>query len=278
MSDNQRLREDLEAGTETRYEGKKVLDANGDDMGVVIDHSETERYLVVEKGTFFTKDLYIPYDNITTMDSQGVHLNLGKDDFNDKKWQDAPDHSSTPTSYAPSALGGQDQQAATGATMTAQAPPPRAQEVQTAQPMQAPRSAQAPRTTDTGDVRVPVYEEELVAGKREEELGRVRVHKEVETEQESIPVTLRREEITVERVPVNQDIDAGATRDAFQGADIEVLVMGEEAVAGKQVREAEEVRLRKQEVTEQEQVSGTVRREQVVVDGEDAEGRTIRPS
>jgi uncharacterized protein (TIGR02271 family) len=277
MSDNQRLREDLEAGTETRYEGKKVLDANGDDMGVVIDHSETERYLVVEKGTFFTKDLYIPYDNITTMDSQGVHLNLGKDDFNDKKWQDAPDHSSTPTSYAPSASDGQDQQAATGATMTAQVPP-RVQEVQTAQPMQAPQSAQAPRTTDTGDVRVPVYEEELVAGKREEELGRVRVHKEVETEQESIPVTLRREEITVERVPVNQDIDAGATRDAFQGADIEVPVMGEEAVAGKQVREVEELRLRKQEVTEQEQVSGTVRREQVVVDGEDAEGLTIRPS
>lgn len=48
MSDNQRLREELEAGIETHYEGKKVYDADGEDIGVVIDHSEAKRYLVNE--------------------------------------------------------------------------------------------------------------------------------------------------------------------------------------------------------------------------------------
>ncbi len=124
-------------------------------------------------------------------------------------------------------------------------------------------------TSATGDIVVPEYEEELVAGTRQEQVGDVHLRKDVVTEQESVPVTLRHEEVTVERVPVDQAVDLGTTREAFQGADIDVPVMGEEAVVGKQVRETEEVRLRKQATTEQQQVSGTVRKERVVVDGTD---------
>jgi len=107
-----------------------------------------------------------------------------------------------------------------------------------------------------------------VAGTREEEHGRVHLHKEVTAEQESIPVTLRREQVTVERVPVDQNtMDPNAVTDAFKNADIDVPVMGEEVVAGKQVREVEEVRLRKDAMQTQEQVTDTVRKERVVVDG-----------
>jgi len=136
------------------------------------------------------------------------------------------------------------------------------------QPMQPAQSStvQTAQTTNANDVRVPVYEEELVASKRAEEVGHVHLHKEVTTEQASIPVTLEREQVTVERVPVNQTVDLSGAQGAFQGTDIDVPVMGEEAVVGKTTREVEEVRLRKQEVTEQQQVSDTVRRERVVVD------------
>ncbi len=140
---------------------------------------------------------------------------------------------------------------------------------QPVQPVQPVQQVQATTQTNTNDVRVPVYEEELVAGKRAEELGRVHLHKEVITEQESIPVTLRREEVTVERVPVTGNVDAATLQNAFQNEDIEVPVMGEEAVVGKTAREVEEVRLSKQEVQEQQQVTGTVRKERVVVDGVD---------
>jgi len=145
-----------------------------------------------------------------------------------------------------------------------------AQTVQTTQTVQPVQQVQATtQTTDTNDIRVPVYEEELVAGKRAEEVGRVHLHKEVVSEQETVPVTLRREEVTVERVPVTGNVDANAMQGAFQGADIDVPVMGEEAVVAKRAHEVEEVRLRKQEVSETEQVTDTVRRERVVVDGVD---------
>jgi uncharacterized protein (TIGR02271 family) len=146
-----------------------------------------------------------------------------------------------------------------------------AQPVQTVQ-QSAPATTQ---TTDTNDIRVPVYEEELVVGKRQEEEGRVHLHKEVTSEQETVPVTLRREEVTVERVPFTGTVDPNAARDAFQGQDIDVPVMGEEAVVGKQAHEVEEVRLRKQTTEQQQQVSDTVRRERVVVDGVDQQQNVI---
>ncbi len=274
MSDNQRLRKELEAGIQTHPEGQTVLDSNGEKLGTVIDHNEPNQYLVVEKGAFFTKDLYIPYSSVTGTDDQGIRVNIAKGDFDEKEFQRPPDESATPTASAPSgagsALSGQDDMAGS-ATMTAgamdDAPP-----VQTAR-VQERQAAPPVQQTDTDDeIRVPVYEEELVAGKREEEIGQVHLRKEVETAQETVPVTLRREEVTVDRVPVNQDIDPNAATDAFKNADIDVPVMGEEAIVGKQVHEVEEVRLHKQGVTAQEQVSGTVRRERVVVDGEGAQG------
>ncbi len=86
------------------------------------------------------------------------------------------------------------------------------------------------------------------------------------TEQQSVPVTLRHEEVTVERVPFTGDVDPNATQHAFQGQDIDVPLMGEQAVAGKTVREVEEVRLHKDTTQEQEQVTDTVRKERVTVD------------
>jgi len=164
--------------------------------------------------------------------------------------------------------GGYDDAAATQTVAYAQPMQTVQQPVQT---VQQPARAQA---TDTNDIRVPVYEEELVVGKRQEEEGRVHLHKEVTSEQETVPVTLRREEVTVERVPFTGTVDPNAARTAFQGQDIDVPVMGEEAVVSKQAHEVEEVRLRKQEVSEQQQVSDTVRRERVVVDGVDQQGTT----
>ena len=124
------------------------------------------------------------------------------------------------------------------------------------------------------EVRIPVREEELVAGTQVEEQGRVHVHKDVVTEQQTINVPVQREQVSVERVPVDRDAGAADASGAFQEGDIEVPVMGEEVVTGKRAHVVEEVRLHKDTVTEQEQVGGTVRREQVRV--EDATDDTLR--
>ncbi len=131
------------------------------------------------------------------------------------------------------------------------------------------RTTGAARTDATDrDIAVPVYEEELTVGKRQEQIGDVHLRKDVVQEQQTVSVPLQHEEVTVERVPVSGQVDAATVRDAFQGGDIEVPVMGEEAVVGKKVVETEEVRLHKQAVTENQQVSDTVRRENVTVDAD----------
>lgn len=124
--------------------------------------------------------------------------------------------------------------------------------------------------TSATDIQVPVREEELVTGTRVEEEGRVRIHKEVVEEQETVDVPVRRERVVVERVPASGEVTAGALdASAFKEDDIEIPVMREEAVVGKRVQEVENVRIRKDVINDTEQVSDTVRKERVRVDGVD---------
>jgi uncharacterized protein (TIGR02271 family) len=112
---------------------------------------------------------------------------------------------------------------------------------------------------------VRLHEEELQVGKREVQAGEVRLRKVVSTQHQEVPVELRREEVEIERVPVS---DASGIDDstAFTEQEIEVPVMREEAVVGKQVRTTGEVRLNKNVQTETETVGGDVRSEDVDVD------------
>ena len=120
-------------------------------------------------------------------------------------------------------------------------------------------------------VEVPVHEEELVVGRREEEIGRVHLHKDVVEEPQTITAPVTHEEVTVERVPVQGEYTPSP--DAFTEKDIDVPVMGEELVTDKRAKVTEEVRLQKQPVTEEQQVSDTVRKERVRVEGaEEADG------
>ena len=211
-------------------EGTDVYDANGEKVGTVSEHGVQDNCLVIHHG-LLREDVYVPLGVIENNDAQGIYLTVTKDQALNQDWSTVPA-----------------QDTVTTATTT-------------------PTTAQG-SVRDAEDVRVPVVEEELVAGKRAEELGRVHLHKDVVEEQQTVPVTVQREEVTVERVPVQGKADVSAA-DAFTEKDIDVPVMGEEAVVGKQVREVEEVRLHKDAVTEQQQVSDTVRKERVVVDGAD---------
>ena len=120
-------------------------------------------------------------------------------------------------------------------------------------------------------LEVPVHEEELVVGRREQEIGRVHLHKDVVEEPQTITAPVTHEEVTLERVPVQGEYTPSP--DAFTEKDIDVPVMGEELVTDKRAKVTEEVRLQKQPVTEEQQVSDTVRKERVRVEGaEEADG------
>ena len=129
-------------------------------------------------------------------------------------------------------------------------------------------------TTDQENVNVPLSEEELQVGTRQVQAGNVRLRKVVRTEQQEVPVELRREEVSVERVPGSGQ-DAPDT--AFQEQEINVPVTREEAVVGKEARVAGEVRVGKDVETEQRSVGGEVRKEDVEVErdtGTDVVDRT----
>ena len=128
------------------------------------------------------------------------------------------------------------------------------------------------------DIRVPVVEEQLVVEKRQAELGQVHLRKEVVEEQRTVSVPVSREEVTVEHVPLNTPVDAASATDAFAGTDVEVALQRETPVVEKKVRAVEEVRLHKDEITEQQQVSDTVRKERVIVEGIDELGQERPPS
>ncbi|HEV7718383.1 MAG TPA: YsnF/AvaK domain-containing protein [Arsenicitalea sp.] len=119
----------------------------------------------------------------------------------------------------------------------------------------------------TGDEEtIPVVEEELRIGKRDINLGRVRVRSYLREEPVSEDVNLRDERVTLERRPVDRPLAAGD--DAFEDRSIEAEEHAEEAVVSKQARVVEEIALRKEGTEHQETISDTVRRTEVEVEDE----------
>ncbi len=168
-------------------------------------------------------------------------------------------------------FGGYDEQ-----TETVAAPAPAPMATQTRQEAVRPavtKSNQRVETATGEDIRVPVMEEELLVSKTQQEEGRVRLHKEVVEERQTLNVPVSREEAHIERVAVSGNVPADAN--AFTERDISVPLMGEEVVTAKRAHVVEEVRLRKDQVTQTEQVTDSVRKERVVIEGTDAEGHAI---
>jgi uncharacterized protein (TIGR02271 family) len=123
------------------------------------------------------------------------------------------------------------------------------------------------------DLRVQRSEEELRAGVREREAGRVNVKKSVRTEHEVVRVPRRREEVDIERVPVvGEAREASGATEANIGEDeVVVQVFEEEVVVTKRVVLKEEIRLRKRVAWDEETVEVDLRKEEVEVD--DQSGR-----
>lgn len=115
---------------------------------------------------------------------------------------------------------------------------------------------------DQDELRVQRSEEELRAGTREREAGALNVRKRVRTDREQMSVPTRREEVSVERVPVE-----GEASEAQIGDDeISVPVVEEEVVVEKRPVVKEELRIRKDVVEEEQVVEEDVRREEVDID------------
>ncbi len=227
-------------------EGTAVMDAGGETIGTAINYDLQGGYMDVSGGGLFADTTRVPLAAIGDTGASGLYLTDRKDDLLRQYGGGGAARPAPPA-------------AATTETETTGAPVPARRPAQT-----------APQATSDDTIAVPVFEEQLVVGTQQEERGRVHLHKDVVQEQQTVGVALRHEEVTVERVAATGPASQADLQNAFQDQVFEVPVMGEEAVVGTQAHVVEEVRLHKDAIQEQQQVTGTVRKERVTVDETDA--------
>ena len=121
-------------------------------------------------------------------------------------------------------------------------------------------------TTDDAMTR---SEEELAVGTRTQERGRARLRKYVVTEQVETTVPIQREEVRVEREPITDaNVDDATAGPEISEEEHEIVLNEEQVVVEKQVVPKERVRMSKDTVTEDRQVSEEVRKEQVEAEGD----------
>jgi uncharacterized protein (TIGR02271 family) len=193
-------------------------------------YERREEFLVVQKGVFFPKDLYVPTDAIERADAgeRRVYLNVAKDDIESMGWDE-------PTSTTRSTY---DEQSGSATSYDESA----------------------------GSVRVPVHEESLEARKTTRKAGEVQVGKRVTEREESIDVPVTREEVSLRRVKTDRAA-TGDERPFAEGGTIRVPITEEAVEVTKTPRVVEELEVTKRPVTETRRVTDTVRREEVDVDG-----------
>jgi len=117
--------------------------------------------------------------------------------------------------------------------------------------------------TDT-HATLQLREEELQARKQSVETGKVRIGKEIVSEQQTLEVPVTREEVTIERRPVERRPASGAIGDSND--TIQVPVHEEQVSVEKRAVVTEEINIGKRAVQETKQVSGTVRREEARIE------------
>ena len=124
-------------------------------------------------------------------------------------------------------------------------------------------------TTDEAMTR---SEEQLKVGTEKVATGKARLRKFIVTEQQTVTVPVRREEVTLEREPIT---DANV-ENAMDGPELseeehEMTLHEEQVVVDKNVVPVERVKMSKNIVSDDQQVTEDVRKEQIehVVDGQD---------
>jgi len=240
-------RSDRFTAIEDRFAGYEVYDRNGEKIGKVddlfVDENDNPEYVGVKMGFLGTSSTLIPWE-LATVDESASRVVVATDKetakngptFDDDR-EITPDYENQVYSYYGL------QRAETSAEPVAY-------------------GAYTREATDEDELRIQRSEEELRAGTREREAGALNVRKRVVTERQQIEVPTRREEVTVDRVPVE-----GEASEAEIGDDeVRIPVTEEEVVVEKRPVAKEEVRIRKDVVEDTEVVEEDVRREEVDVD------------
>jgi len=123
------------------------------------------------------------------------------------------------------------------------------------------------------ELRIPVLEERLIPGTQAVDEGELRIHTRVEEREERVRQPVTRDDLELRQVPINRPIDAPVQR-RTEGEWLIIPIMEEVLVVTKQLMLKEEIHIRTQQVTEEQEVIETTRHERVDLD--DATERGVR--
>jgi len=266
-------------GTDTisRVIGQDVYDESGDKIGsasevYLDDETGQPEWVTVRTGMFGTKESFVPIRDADLTDD-GVRVPVSKTQVKDAPKIDTDGHLSPEEEqelyrYYGMGAGTQTSGFETAGTQTAGY-----ETTGTETRGTVGHDTSGPTTDDA----MTLSEERLTVGTRSEEVGRARLRKYVVTENvtESVPVT--REEVRLEREPIT-DGNIGNALDgpAISEEEHEVTLHAERAVVDKEAVPVERVRLDKTTVTDQEQVSENLRKEEIEVDGDTTRDATLQ--
>jgi len=266
--------------------GATVHSADGGKIGSVgqiyLDNRTNEpAWVTVKTGLFGTKETFVPLDK-ANVSADRIEVPFSKDQVKnapqiDENGDLSPDEENRLYShYGLASETGYDDGSSTGETRTGDF----TGETRTSGDLTGDRGTDRYETggdtgrTDTDDAMTR-SEERLVAGTRTEQTGKARLRKHVVTEQQQVTVPVQREEVRLEREPITEaNLDPATSGPDISESEHEVTLHAERPVVETEAVPVERVRLNKETVTDQENVSGEVRKEQIDFDGDDVRDRS----
>jgi uncharacterized protein (TIGR02271 family) len=230
------------------WRGREIVDADGDRVGTLEElfrDEETEQpeWAVVRTGMFGKKLSFVPIQGAEPT-GEDVRVPFSKDQINDApKIDDSDGQLSQQEEAELYAHYGLSYENGGGVGHDVSGP-----------------------TTDEAMTR---SEEELKVGKAERERGRARLRKYVVTEEVQRTIPVQREEVRLEREPITDgNVDQALDGPEISEEEHEVVLHEEEPVVEKRTVPKERVRMEKDSVTDEAQVSEQVRKEQIEADGD----------
>ncbi|MEU3451170.1 PRC and DUF2382 domain-containing protein [Streptomyces thermolilacinus] len=264
-------------------QGATAYDSNGEKIGTigqvyVDDRLGTPEWVTVKTGLFGTKETFVPLAGARRQGAD-LHVPYTKDMVKDAPRLDADEHldsSEEQRLYRHYQLtpGGTGTQGRTGTTgmaagaggMAAGTAGMEGTRGRHARDQREPATAMRGRE-DEGMTR---SEEQLQVGMEEYEAGRARLRKYVVTEDVTTSVPVTHEEVRVVREPIRP----GERETQIGEAEQEVTLHAERPTVSKKNVPVERVRLETEKVTEQQDVTGQVRKEKIEYDdGQSERGR-----
>jgi uncharacterized protein (TIGR02271 family) len=262
----------LDSSTARELEGCEIVDEAGEQIGKVDeiylddDTGQAEFALIKAGGLFGSKSHFVPLQN-AAREGDRLRVPYAKDKVKDAPGWEGDEHLSQQQEqeiYRYYGLAYGERRSESGLAEGG-----RGDDIVSAGRGEAARTGRGDVRGGTTDDAMTRSEEEMAVATTGREAGRARLRKWVESDTVSETVPVSRERARVEREPIGeQNRDAALRGPDISEGEHEVTLKEEQPVVEKRTVPKERVRLDKDTVTEEREVSGVLRRERIEVEGD----------